>query len=419
MGNVVIYVWRTEGIQDEFICNRVLATQKRPTRDLLERFAQLLPKELERVMKRHEFSSRTQTDVSFKESALRMNIIRKRTTNIDLSASEKAVIEVTAMDNEDATIESALGQVESIAGQAEMQADKEVFNDENNFVLYLEVIFTSPQCSTKLLESHGIDSQAPASAGGIGPAANKFAVLPLLPSLNANRALRRKTWYEHEVKSDDKLKRDFTYCAKLFRDLAYRWPNWQPLETWHIFQVCYIALKGIRWQIHDYKEHVMLTSVKKQFTVADSFRRCLELIGSGFILTNGTGIIDPCETGDMEVFNDMTIEMRNSVTLAAQTALRCMNYGRLEDYLSDPEALMRPDANRFGYEDNEDMEQQLDKQMQRDMAQFTGQAQGMDLMQTRVELVEEHKDIVAADELIDGEHRDEVDNAIDDFMKDL
>ena len=40
-------------------------------------------------------------------------------------------------------------------------------------------------------------------------------------------------------------------------------------------------------------------------------------------------------------------------------------------------------------------------------------------MQARVEPQDNIADVVNADQLIDGEHRDEVDNAIDDFMKDL
>ena len=40
-------------------------------------------------------------------------------------------------------------------------------------------------------------------------------------------------------------------------------------------------------------------------------------------------------------------------------------------------------------------------------------------MQTRVEPQDNTGDVVSADQLIDGEHRDEVDDAIDDFMKDL
>merc|ERR1712142_605863 len=115
---------------------------------------------------------------------------------------------------------------------------------------------------------------------GLGPAVSRFAVLPLLPSLAANRSLRRKTWFEHEIKKDANLNRDFSICVKIFRDLAYRWPNWQPLENWHIMQLVYIALKGIRWQIYNYEEHVMYTQKKKVFSIADNFRRCLELIAT-------------------------------------------------------------------------------------------------------------------------------------------
>ena len=139
------------------------------------------------------------------------------------------------------------------------------------------------------------------------------------------------------------------------------------------------------------------------------------MLASGYVLTNGLGVIDPCETGDVDVFNDMTLEMRNIVTLAAQTCLRSMNYGKLELYLSDPEALNNPDAARFGYGNDEDFEQQLNEQMERDIAAYTGEA-GM--MQPRI-VMENQKEAKAADDLIGQEHKDEIDDAIGDFMKDL
>lgn len=219
-------------------------------------------------------------------------------------------------------------------------------NGDDYFVLYLEIVLTSPDCSQRMLEQHGIDSQAPA---GVGPAVSRFAVLPLLPSLEANRHLRRKTWWMNEVNKDKRLSRDFSKICIVMRDLAYRWPNWQPLGTWHIIMLIYTAMKSHRWQIHDYRNHVMYSDIKKRFTPADNFRRMMELISNGFCLTTGPGLIDPCETGDMDVFVDMTLEMRNSVTHAAQLCLRSMNAGKLQWYLSDPDAANGPNQAQFGY----------------------------------------------------------------------
>merc|ERR1712178_355866 len=75
------------------------------------------------------------------------------------------------------------------------------------------------------------------------------------------------------------------------------------------------------------------------------------MISNGYILSTGPGLIDPCETGDLDVFTDMTLEMRNSVTHAAQLCLRSMNSGKLQWYLSDPDAANGPNQNQFGYGD--------------------------------------------------------------------
>merc|ERR1712142_172063 len=187
-------------------------------------------------------------------------------------------------------------------------------------------------------------------------------------------------------------------------------------------QLVYIALKGIRWQIYNYDEHVMYTQKKKVFSIADNFRRCLELIATGYMLLNGPGIIDPCETGDVDIFNDLTIEMRNAVTLAAQTALRAMTYNKLAHYLSDPEALTGPDAMKFGYGD-EGMSEQAKRQMEIDIMKYTGQTDVLAFGMMPREI--ESAPVVTADELLGGpedvmtntKKKDEVDDKIDDFMK--
>ena len=52
-------------VKDEFICQRVFATQKRPTRDLLEVVARKMPEHLNGIMKRHDLPSRTQCDMAY------------------------------------------------------------------------------------------------------------------------------------------------------------------------------------------------------------------------------------------------------------------------------------------------------------------------------------------------------------------
>ena len=79
-----------------------------------------------------------------------MNIIRNRTDE----------------DDEDMEDSSETTGNSTLAGKETRTTDKEVYNSEKTFVLYLEIIFTSPECSTKLLESHGIDSMAPENKPG-------------------------------------------------------------------------------------------------------------------------------------------------------------------------------------------------------------------------------------------------------------
>ena len=55
------------------------ATKKRPTRDILEVYTKKLPQRVEmELSKRKDYKSSTQTQMAFKECAIRMNIIRQK-----------------------------------------------------------------------------------------------------------------------------------------------------------------------------------------------------------------------------------------------------------------------------------------------------------------------------------------------------
>jgi len=114
--------------------------------------------------------------------------------------------------------------------------------------------------------------------------------------------LRRDKWFECYAGSNP-------YCVviiRLLKNLAKSSNEWAALDDW--------ALELLTARI--------LESSSTPLTAGLSIQRVFEAIGSGILLPESNGIIDPCEKSQVDVIGSMALQSREDLTLAAQTALR-------------------------------------------------------------------------------------------------
>ena len=57
--------------------------------------------------------------------------------------------------------------------------------------------------------------------------------------------------------------------------------------------------------------------------------RIMEVVASGLLLPDGPGIRDPCERETVDVFDHLTVQMKEDITKQAQTDIRNIHYRKI------------------------------------------------------------------------------------------
>ncbi|CAF1161055.1 unnamed protein product [Rotaria sp. Silwood1] len=182
--------------------------------------------------------------------------------------------------------------------QVQYQIDKETIELQTNTeegMMYISIAFTS----------FSIQQQDKSE--------NKSnELLSNINCLNALNSIHSTRWFQNQVSTRQ-------YAAALVRCLRYKTKvstNWKSLSS-EAFEI-----------LIDYTLSPSLSAV-------NAFRRVLEYISGGLVLSNGPGLRMPWVTTDSikDVFENLTNQERNDITQEAQIGLRLMSFGQLTKWL--------------------------------------------------------------------------------------
>ena len=127
-------------------------------------------------------------------------------------------------------------------------------------------------------------------------------LLPRDKGLMALAELRHSKWFTAMVAN-------LSSCVesiRIMRGKAQRDPVWGCLGGWALEILVERAL----------------FSTGRNLSLSSAPMRILEVVASGLLLADGTGIKDPCEREDTCVFSHLTDQMKEDVTRHAQVELR-------------------------------------------------------------------------------------------------
>uniref|UniRef100_A0A8C5Y4Z9 Zinc finger RNA binding protein 2 n=1 Tax=Microcebus murinus TaxID=30608 RepID=A0A8C5Y4Z9_MICMU len=142
-------------------------------------------------------------------------------------------------------------------------------------------------------------------------------VLSPAKCLESLAALRHARWFQARASG-------LQLCVlvlRVLRDLCRRVPAWGALPAWATQLLVEKAL----------------SSATQPLGPGDAVRRVLECVAMGTLLEDGPGLQDPCEKGQKDALEPMTLQEREDVTASAQHALRLLAFRQIHTLLG-----MRP-----------------------------------------------------------------------------
>lgn len=106
-------------------------------------------------------------------------------------------------------------------------------------------------------------------------------------------------------------------CIRIVKDISNRDPIWNVVPDWAI-EVMVERAAFTAWV---------------PLNLGSLLKRVMEMISSGMLLPNGSGIKDPCEIKDVDVMNDLSPQQKENLTKSAQRFLRLMQFDQIYEVL--------------------------------------------------------------------------------------
>ncbi|KAG1666729.1 Zinc finger RNA-binding protein [Nymphon striatum] len=142
-------------------------------------------------------------------------------------------------------------------------------------------------------------------------------VLDRQKCLSALAALRHAKWFQARANGLQSC----VIVIRIMRDLCQRVPTWSPLNGW--------AMELLVEKV--------ISSAGQPIGPGDALRRVFEAIASGILLPGGLGLLDPCEKEESDAAGPMTNQQREDITSSAQHALRLLAFRQIHKVLGmDP-----------------------------------------------------------------------------------
>lgn len=202
---------------------------------------------------------------------------------------------------------------------------KEVTEDKYNMsisVVQCAIMITSvsePKTTVKVTLTSPTMRQEAADAAGEEkkPAAPKAPepkdVLDKEKCLQALAALRHAKWFQARANHVQSC----VIVIRIMRELCTRVAAFKPLTGWAVELLCEKAL----------------ASYPMPLSPGEAIRRVMETLASGILLGDSCGLLDPCEKEKTDAAANLTDQERETLTSAAQHALRLQAFRQLHKVL--------------------------------------------------------------------------------------
>jgi len=104
---------------------------------------------------------------------------------------------------------------------------------------------------------------------------------------------------------------------RIMRELCTRVAAFKPLTGWAVELLC----------------EKSLASYPMPLSPGEAIRRVMETLASGILLGDGPGLVDPCEKDKTDAASNLNLQERETLTSAAQHALRLQAFRQLHKVL--------------------------------------------------------------------------------------
>ncbi|KAI7790948.1 putative zinc finger RNA-binding protein 2 [Triplophysa rosa] len=145
------------------------------------------------------------------------------------------------------------------------------------------------------------------------PQKNPPDVLNRMKCLEYLASLRHAKWFQARANGLQSC----VIVIRVLRDLCQRVPTWSKMPDWALELLVEKAI----------------SSASGPLSPGEALRRVLECISSGILLSDGPGLLDPCEKGQTDALGSMSRQTREDVTTSAQQALRLLAFRQIHNVL--------------------------------------------------------------------------------------
>nr|CAD7203415.1 unnamed protein product [Timema douglasi] len=275
--------------------NLVVLCAEKPTRTLLNKVAENLPKQLQIVCPEETYKVHRKVD----EAAILVMGVKEPHITVTITLTSPVMRE------------PLLVPQEPVSGGKNWGSHRTPGRWSNTLVHTLTgccCFVFSPSSSnflTPLLDSVSV-SQAQVNK-------DPPDVLDKQKCLDALAALRHAKWFQARATGLPSC----VMVIRILRDLCQRVPTWAPLHSW--------AMELLVEKV--------ISSSGAPLSPGESLRRVLESLASGILLPGGPGLLDPCEKDPVDAAGNMQPQQREDITASAQHALRLLAFRQIHKVL--------------------------------------------------------------------------------------